>query len=154
MKRSTTPTNHILIKAYTNSTYDNCDFVLARINEEWKSTMQKRLEAIEPFTNDSTFDHLAFWEVRPFYQSPNSCSLADKILLDSEVSAFVILEPGEINRLPVPKDELTDHQIIIHRNGFAHFTAWSESNADKYWTARFDIIGILNTIFTQVRATL
>jgi len=52
MKTSTTPTKYLLIKAMTNSEWDDCGFAIINIKEEWKQCQKKRLEAVKMVEND------------------------------------------------------------------------------------------------------
>jgi hypothetical protein len=38
MKLSDKPTAHVLLKAGTNSEWDNCNFAIIHITEDWKRT--------------------------------------------------------------------------------------------------------------------
>ena len=62
MTRSKAPTTHVLIQALANSDWDECDFALIEITPEWKTTMQQRLEALEPFKNDPYFQSHIYGE--------------------------------------------------------------------------------------------
>lgn len=41
MKTSLQPTEYLLIKAMTDSEWDDCGFAIIRISEEWKSRKRK-----------------------------------------------------------------------------------------------------------------
>lgn len=47
MKLSDKATAHILVKANTNSEWDNCGFAIIHLSEEWKRT-GKRLALVKP----------------------------------------------------------------------------------------------------------
>ena len=52
MKTSTKPTEYLLIKAMTNSEWDDCNFAIININKDWKQNQKKRLEAVKVVEND------------------------------------------------------------------------------------------------------
>ncbi len=47
MKKSIKATEYLLIKAKTNCEWDNGDFAIIHITDDWKQTQQKRLEAVK-----------------------------------------------------------------------------------------------------------
>ena len=52
MKKSINATEYLLIKAKTNSEWDNGDFAIIHITDDWKKTHQRRLEAVKIVEND------------------------------------------------------------------------------------------------------
>ena len=62
MKISDKPTEHILVKAHSNSEWDSCEFAIITISEKWKEEQLKRLEIVKPFVEDYNFQSLNFYE--------------------------------------------------------------------------------------------
>ncbi len=72
MQKSETPTEYVIIKAYTNSEWDSCGFAIIHVSDEWRTTMQKRFEAIEPFKEDYTFYNHSYRDApEGFYETPD-----------------------------------------------------------------------------------
>ncbi|WES98317.1 hypothetical protein P2W68_01590 [Chryseobacterium arthrosphaerae] len=53
MKISTIPTEYLLIKAMTDSEWDNCNFAVINITEDWKQTQKARLKVTKLLKNDN-----------------------------------------------------------------------------------------------------
>lgn len=69
MKKSDIAKEYLLIKAMTNSEWDNGDFAIIQITKEWKEIQQKRLESISHFENDFDFRWLNYADTNvDFYQ--------------------------------------------------------------------------------------
>ena len=48
MKLSDKTTAHILVKANTNSEWDNCEFAIIHLSEEWKKEQNKAIVTRKP----------------------------------------------------------------------------------------------------------
>ena len=55
MKLSDKTTAHILVKANTNSEWDNCEFAIIHLSEEWKKEQVKRLALVKPLEGNHYF---------------------------------------------------------------------------------------------------
>jgi hypothetical protein len=62
MKKSIKPTEYFLIKA--KSEWDDCDFAIIHITEEWKKIQKKRLEVVKIVKNDSDLKWLNYEDVK------------------------------------------------------------------------------------------
>lgn len=60
MKISNNPTEYLLLKAMTNSEWDDCNFAIIHITEEWKVNQKKRLEVSKIVENDNDLKWLNY----------------------------------------------------------------------------------------------
>ncbi len=52
MKTTSYPTSHILIKASTNSVWDECSFAIIDCTDEWKQQLKDYHVRVKLFIND------------------------------------------------------------------------------------------------------
>ena len=52
MNISKTPTTHLLVRAYTNSEWDNCDFALISLTEQWLEKVKKVAQQVVTLKSD------------------------------------------------------------------------------------------------------
>lgn len=127
MKRTNKKTNTILVKAYTNSEWDNCDFAIIHIDEKWIEKMNKRIKAIENLVEDEDFNFAYYYDNSfDFYKTKNI-----EITLGSEDYSFVELEEDEESRFSIPENRLTLYRIAIYKNGYFRCLAWGKHNIEE-----------------------
>jgi hypothetical protein len=143
MKRSQQPTEYIFIKVRTNSEWDDCEFAIIHITQEWLQTMRDRLCAIQPFTNDIYFHKHTYWDMPcGFYDSPDDMDingLSDSVLNAGEDFAFITLDENELENLPVPQSTLDSYQLQIYNSGKIKYTALGKHTEEEFWTADLDL---------------
>ena len=148
MKRSDQPTEYIFIKAYTNSEFDYCDFVIIHITEQWRGVMRKRLNLLEPFKSDSSFYSHHYWDSpEGFYTNivdEEDNDITDLILKEDEEWAFVTLAENELDTFPVPESRLGTHQLVITTFDSARFIAHGKDNGEEFYTADFSMEEFVN----------
>lgn len=134
MRISEQPTDHILIKAYTDSEWDCCDFALVTLSEEWKRRQATRCKTVEPYKEDSGFYSLNFFDgASDFYRSGTENEDVES-LLKGRGWTFVELEEGETERLIPPKNSLRCYRIVIYRDGSARYEAHGKHTSEEFWT--------------------
>ncbi len=57
MKLSDKPTAYVLLKAGTNSEWDNCNFAIVHITEDWKKEQQKGLKWLSRLKKITFYNH-------------------------------------------------------------------------------------------------
>lgn len=141
MTKANNKTDYLLLKAFTNSEWDTCDFVIVKLTNEWRQVMQKRLEAVIPFKEDSSFYYHSYWaSPEGFFKNPDDESQSvDEIIGENEDWCFVSLEENELENLSVPENSLDCHQLIIDRYGNASFKAYGKHSGEEFYSADFSI---------------
>jgi hypothetical protein len=145
MKRTNNKTDYILMRANTISEWDDCDFAIIHITNEWVQLLEKRLHAINPFTGDNSFYHLSYWESpEGFYKNPDDeMQSADEILHANEDWCFVLLEENELEKFPVPENSLDAQQLMVDRYGNASYKAYGKYSNEEFYTADIKITALL-----------
>lgn len=140
MQISNKPTNHILIKAWTNSDWDYCDFALINLSNKWIEMQTGRLEAITPFTNDFIFHSLCFYdESVTFYRIDDNDSPDIEKLLENKSWAFVKLDDNELDNLISPENALVYHKLVIYRDATARYEAFGKHTDENFVTDAFSL---------------
>lgn len=144
MKRSDKPTPYILVKAYTTSEWDTCDFAIIHVTEEWKTTITGRIKLLQPLNDTKDFFNVSYWGgPEGFYlQTPESAHL----LKENEDWCYIITDGDEIESLTVPEDPLDAEQMILVHSNAVYYKAFSKHSSDELCTAEFRASDIINSI--------
>lgn len=149
MKLSEKPTNHLLIKAYTNSEWDCCDFALINLSGEWKERQAARLQAVKPYEEDYSFQSMNYYDGSADFYQCGADGEDMKALLGDKVWAFVELDKNETEKLVPPESRLDCYKIVIYRDGSARYEAYGKHTSEEFWTDEFSLQFLLEPITAQ-----
>ncbi|MCC8407749.1 hypothetical protein LJ707_02330 [Mucilaginibacter sp. UR6-1] len=156
MKRSGEPTPYIMILADTASEWDNCDFAVIHLTEEWKGKMRERLAEIERFGTDEELCSLLYWDAPVgFYQNndEDENGTPKDLLNEDEVWCYITLEDGEPENLVAPESRLGTFMLTVYPYGTATYNAIGKHSGEEYWTEAFDISRLTNSEKANVLLT-
>ena len=140
MKVSLKPTEYLLIKAMTNSEWDDCGFAIIHITDEWKKTQTKRLEAIKAVENDYDLKWLNYADtnIEFFKFSEEHYPQVEEWLSESS-RIFIELETDDLKRLLQPENQLNCYQMQVYKNGNAIYNAFGKHTNEEFWTEEFSL---------------
>lgn len=149
MKRTDKPTEHILVKAHTDSEWDSCDFAIITISQRWKEQQAKRLKMLHHLAEDEEFLRLSFRDISVDFYKTNRKKLhqkptpnLDELLSDKDWT-FIELEDEEQEQFSVPQSTLNCYKISFERLGFFSYKANGKHTSEEFWTAEIDLKEIL-----------
>lgn len=146
MKISQQPTNHILVKAYCQSEWDNCDFAIIACYGGWKERMQKRIDVARLFDNDDDLFSFRYSDYNAgFYVSKDG--QPEDLLSEIENGAgwvFVELEQGEEDEFQTPESRLDCHMLNLYIDGTGAYTAYGKHTGEEYYTESLPFAEIIN----------
>lgn len=135
MKISDKPTNHILVKASTNSEWDNCDFAIITCNDAWVKCINKRLDAAQVVENVEDFQSLRFFDYSVgFYVSEEENEVFSEV--EEKRWVFVELEEGEEDTFTTPESRLDCHTLSLFQNGIGQYMAYGKHTGEEFYTER------------------
>ncbi|MDO4229047.1 MAG: hypothetical protein Q4C98_04470 [Capnocytophaga sp.] len=147
MKIANKNTKHILLKAYTTSDWDTCDFAILRIDEAWKKELRKRLKLVEFIDDMSNFASVLFRDsVVSFYATDEDDMPHIDTLLGDKNWQFVTFENNETNLFNTPTSTLNLYQMVVCKGGYAYFQAFGKHTGDEFYTDDFN----LNTLIERL----
>jgi hypothetical protein len=153
MKISEQPTNHILVKAYTDSEWDSCDFAIVNCGEKWAEHVAKRLDAVAQFHDDNDFLSSNYWDSRAeFYVSKDD--RIEDLLPDGKDWAFVELEEGEETTFCTPENRLDCWKMVVYKGGCGRYQARGKHSGEEFYTAEFPVGKIVESIQQHQSQTL
>ncbi|HMM16747.1 MAG TPA: hypothetical protein PKC47_04340 [Petrimonas sp.] len=145
MKATSTITDFILVKADTNSDWDECQFALIHCTEEWKEQMQQRLKALQSVEDEHAFVSIAFYDTSvDFYRTDEDEQPDIHALLNEKEWSFVELDKNEREALLQPENRLVAYRLSLYRHGTAIYTAHGKHSGEEFYTAEFSVSQILN----------
>ena len=140
MKTSTKPTEYLLIKAMTNSEWDDCDFAIIHITDDWKQTQKKRLEAVKPLENDYDLKWLNYTDTNiEFFKFSEEHYPEIQKWLSERSRIFIELETDDLKRLLQPENSLNCYQMQVYKNGNAIYNAFGKHTSEEFWTEEFSL---------------
>lgn len=135
MKLSSTPTEHILIKAYCQSEWDSCDFAIITLDDYWKETIKMRLEAAGSFDAPDSFISFKFYDnSADFYQSDDETEI-----LSGEEWTFVTLEKEEKDSFIKPESHLATGSLILYKDGTGFYKTYGKYTNEEFYTAEIQL---------------
>ena len=140
MQLSTTVTDHILVRANTNSEWDDCDCAIISLSENWKKRQRARLEAAKSLADDTDFRSLSFYEDSvDFYRiSDEDVQNVDELLTGKDW-IFVEVIDEELENLTSPENSLDCYRLFIYGDGYAKYTAFGRHTSEECWTEKFSL---------------
>lgn len=138
MKKSIKPTEYLLIKA--KSEWDDCDFAIIHITEEWKKTQKKRVEVAKIVENDSDLKWLNYEDVKvEFFKFSKENYPQIEEWLSEKNQFFVELEKDDLKQLLQPEHDLHNRQMQVFRSGYAIYNAFGKHTSEEFWTQEFSL---------------
>jgi hypothetical protein len=138
---------YILIKAFTDSEWDSCDFAVIHATGEWKKIVKERIERVSLFKGDDKFFYLSYWGgPKDFYKDGENKERRAGELLDGDDWCFIALEEGELEKQPLPENSLGAYQMIVYKEGSIYYKAYGEHSGEEFYTAEFKINDLLSTV--------
>ena len=142
MKRAEKATDTILVRAYTNSEWDRCDFAIVHCGEVWRNIIRKRMEAIQTIAEDGELCSVRYYGASvDFFQTEDEDILK---LLEKEDWTFVEMDEGEERTLVCPENRLDTYRISIFPKGGFMYSAFGKHTGEEFWTEELTLADIAN----------
>lgn len=147
MKLSDKPTAHLLLKAGTNSEWDNCSFAIVHITEDWKKEQQKRLEMVKPFAEDYFLQSLNYYDTAvDFYTADEDDNPDLYKWLENKPMVFVEVDKDELETLSVPENRLDCYRLVMYKTGTAMYKAYGKHTSEEFWTEEFPLTSLIQQL--------
>lgn len=147
MKLSDNPTTHIVLKAGTNSEWDNCSFAIVHLSEDWKKEQEKRLKAVQPFAEDYCFQSMNYYDTAvDFYTADENDNPNIEEILAGKEWVFVELENEEQETFTVPENRLDCYRLVVYRNGNAIYKAYGKHTSEEFYTEEFPLSQLIGQL--------
>ena len=155
MKLSEKPTAFLLVKAYTNSEWDTCDFAIVHLSEDWKKQQAKKLEAVKPFAEDYNFQSLNYYDTAiDFYRIGEDEQPDIEELLAGKEWVFVELDKDEQETFTVPENSLDCYRLVVYKNGNAIYKAYGKHTSEEFWTEEFGLKTLCSPIAEETEVEI
>ena len=140
MNISKIPTTHLLVRAYTNSDWDSCDFALITLTEQWLEKVKKVAQQVANLKSAPDFVNLSFYEARTDFYTLSDEEQPDLSFLEERTWAFVELTEEELASFNTPESRLDIYRSVFTRYDDFYIKAYGKYSSDEYWTddIRFD----------------
>lgn len=145
MKTTSNITDFILVKADTNSDWDNCHFALIHCTKDWRERMEQRLNSLQSVESEYGFVSLNYYDTSvDFYRANEKTQTEIDQLLGEKDWAFVELDENEQDTFLVPENRLDYYRLSLYQYGTAIYTAHGKHSGDEFYTSEFSIKTILD----------
>ena len=140
MKLSDKTTAHILVKANTNSEWDNCEFAIIHLSEEWKKEQVKRLALVKPLEGNHYFCSMNYYDTAvDFYRTGGGDGANSEGLRDGREWVCVELDEQGQETFTVPENRLDCYRLVLRANGTGYYTAYGKHTSEEFWTEEFSL---------------
>lgn len=140
MKLSDKRTEHLLLKADTTSTWDNCEFAIIHLSEQWKKLQAERLELLKPLKNNLHFLSMNYHDTAvDFYGLDDEYQPDIEELLKGKTWSFVEFDEGERQKFIPPENPLYCYQMRVYQRGTAIYSAYGKHTNEEFWTEEFPL---------------
>jgi hypothetical protein len=147
MKLSDKPTAYLLLKAGTNSEWDNCNFAIVHLSEEWKKEQTKRLKDVQPFADDYYFQSINYYDTAvDFYTAGDDDNPDLDKWLREKPMVFVEVNKEELETLSVPESRLDCYRLVVYKTGTALYKAYGKYTGEEFYTEEFPIIPLIEQL--------
>ncbi len=145
MKKASNNTDYILVKADTDSDWDNCHYALIHCTAEWKEQMQQRLKSVQSVENEIGFASLNYYDTSvDFYRADEKTQTEINQVLGKKEWTFVELDENEQETFLMPENRLDTYRLSLYRYGTAMYSAYGKHSGEEFYTAEFSVSQILN----------
>lgn len=145
MKATSTMTDFILVKADTNSDWDECQFALIHCTKEWREQMELRLHTVKNIEMEIGFASLNYYDTSvDFYRTDEDEQADIHALLNEKDWTFVELDKDEQDKFSLAESALDTYRLRLYRGGTAIYTAYGKHSGEEFYTAEFSVSQILN----------
>ena len=145
MKTTSNITDYVLVKADTNSDWDNCHFAIIHCTAEWREQMQQRLKSLQSVESGYGFVSLNYYDTSvDFYRADEKGQVEIDQILGEKDWIFVEFDEDEQETFLVPENRLDTYRLSLYRYGTAIYTAHGEHSGDEFYTSEIPIKDILN----------
>lgn len=141
MKLSKKPTNHILVKAETNSEWDNCDYAIINVSKSWIESLQSRLNALRKIQDEKDFFTIKFFDRNvKFYSSNEELT----ILKEIKEKSFAFVQMDNQEEFSEPENILDAYCISFYSNGVGKYTAYGKHTGEEFFTENIPFADIVS----------
>ncbi|MDE3183195.1 MAG: hypothetical protein KGM16_07235 [Bacteroidota bacterium] len=147
MKLSDKATAYLLVKANTNSEWDDCNFALIHITDEWKKEQQQRIAFLTYLQGNYHFQSVNYYDTAvDFYKKGEDDQPDIETMLADKEWGFVELDHEEQEAFTVPENRMDCYRLVLRSNGTAYYTACGKHTGEEFWTEEFDLNILCNPI--------
>ncbi len=149
MKISQQPTDHILVKAGTDSEWDSCDFAIISCGKDWAERMGKRVDAVRHFPDDGSFFSSRWFDgSASFYVAQEQ----DMNGMLPKGWAFVELEEGEEEEFNTPESRLDFHTLVLWKDGSGRYAADGKHTCEEFYTEDLPLATIIESMAQSLKS--
>ncbi|WP_293906061.1 hypothetical protein [Sphingobacterium sp. UBA5670] len=144
MNLSHIPTDYIIVRAQTNSDWDNCSFAIITISLEWRKEQAKRIRFFKAFENCNTFYAAQFFNAEiQFFDADYGLSEIVEGFEQQMGWCFLEATQNEIAHLHTPQSTIGTSCICIDAFGNGTYKGWADYSSEEFFTDQFSIEEIL-----------
>lgn len=138
---------YIIVKAFTDSDWDTCDYALIKINGNTIGRIQEQQKAIGNMMKDSrgimnSFCKMCFYtSIVDFYCFDEEVITEDETNLEKPY--IIDLSEEQLQKLIVPEARLELYKYELYSYNSLRFTAYGKYSGDEFYTDDFDMVSLI-----------
>nr|DAF03237.1 MAG TPA: hypothetical protein [Caudoviricetes sp.] len=138
---------YIIVKAFTDSDWDTCDYALIKIDGNTIGRIQEQQKAIGNLMKDSrgimnSFCKMCFYtSIVEFYCFDEEVITEDENNLEKPY--IIDLSEEQLQKLLTPEARLELYKYELYSYNSLRFTAYGKYSGDEFYTDDFDIVSLI-----------
>lgn len=138
---------YIIVKAFTDSDWDTCDYALIKIDGNTIGRIQEQQKAIGNLMKDSrgimnSFCKMCFYtSIVDFYCFDEEVITEDETNLEKPY--IIDLSEEQLQKLIVPEARLELYKYELYSYNSLRFTAYGKYSGDEFYTDDFDMVSLI-----------
>ncbi|WP_130855569.1 hypothetical protein [Olivibacter jilunii] len=138
-------TNNLLLKAYSDSEWDQVDFAILKITGEYLHQLKKIYDAMLTLPDLQWIGDLSLWIGDVSFHSNSDETIPFEILeeIEQESPGYSYIRELNRSKLPEPEQQLSGYETVLDKYGNLYLRAGAKHTGERYWTNSFNIYSLL-----------
>jgi hypothetical protein len=146
MKLSKERTGHIVVRAYTNSEWDECRFAIIDVSEDNLEVFRQRCQAIKALEDLDCFNSASFfdWNIQWFSYPEQEGELSDCLSDINFTWSYVDIEDTDLDYMNRPEQKVDAVRFCVSKGGFIDYKGYGKYTSEEFWTDDFKLEELIN----------
>lgn len=138
---------YIIVKAFTDSDWDTCDYALIKIDGNTIGRIQEQQKAVGNLMKDSRGIMNSFCKMCFYTSIVEFYCFDEEVITEEETNLekpyIIDLSEEQLQKLIVPEARLELYKYELYSYNSLRFTAYGKYSGDEFYTDDFDIVSLI-----------
>lgn len=138
---------YIIVKSFTDSDWDTCDYALIKIDGNTIGRIQEQQKTIGNMMKDSRGIMNSFCKMCFYTSIVEFYCFDEEVITEEETNLekpyIIDLSEEQLQKLIVPEARLELYKYELYSYNSLRFTAYGKYSGDEFYTDDFDIVSLI-----------